>query len=329
MEEKSKALRGNDFDAFQYYLHSMEAINQELTHQLVLWKLLNAPKFVKAISGLRGNIIVVEKEPFRGLFDLSVKADRQEAYLELKMWSPLHANQIDRQTRFLLADTSRIGLYLLLGISRFEWSEDDILEASGGLSRKITYPELIAAIDTFLAAAEPSPLKDLAMSYRSALQEQFEWSQNAWRYPVEKGRALHYLSAYEAIQKSIPDIPTRIYSFSQGGTDYVLKAETLRRPYGIGGITGEIFLEIHNGELCIKFDCDTNDKETLRAIRWRLIEYFDSNLRQRSYDVNTRGRISRYMRLVSMPLDFPKIEVKRAAEIFKEWHDLVKDFYLE
>jgi hypothetical protein len=91
------------------------AIDYELSHQLLLKHLLENPEFLKLISGIQETDYKVELEPKKGKFDMGIwnlKESRWSLMIELKMWSPLSAAQLQSQTEFL-TENQIPGLLLL------------------------------------------------------------------------------------------------------------------------------------------------------------------------------------------------------------------------
>ena len=87
-----------------YWFDDIQAINYEITHQLLLKRLLSNADFARLFCKVNSTPIKngVKWEPYRGKFDLGVNFENgQEVLIELKMWSPLkEKDQLKRQTTF-------------------------------------------------------------------------------------------------------------------------------------------------------------------------------------------------------------------------------------
>ncbi len=194
------------------------AIDYEITHQLTLFTLFRKSCLAKHLFGIN-DMPDVEWEPDKQLFDLALINSFGRIYLELKMWSPLGDKQLDRQSNHLI-EISAKGYHLLLGSSWFERKPEDITNISKGKSAKIGYNQLLQALTDLLTTPDLDPdVKELALAYRKALQEQLSKFTSATK---EENPKLFYYNLYRIIQENLT-INCSIYTVNNsGGEKYIL-----------------------------------------------------------------------------------------------------------
>jgi hypothetical protein len=149
-------------------------LDYELIHKLVLKSLVDgAPNFLTHIAAAPRNCFV---EPDRGLYDLRIASESNKgvAEVEIKVWKQLEDHQITRQIEAVRGDT-RV-YYVLLGRTATQWTRAAIEHTTKGLGIKVSYDELIGALDVLLSEKPPTCIREdipeLAISYRAALAEQ-------------------------------------------------------------------------------------------------------------------------------------------------------------
>jgi hypothetical protein len=237
-------------------------------------------------------------------------------YLELKMWSALPDSQRKHQQDFL-AYNKCPGYYVLLGTSWFEHSATSITRNSGGIATKIGYDELIVALNQLMIATGQSPdIYELALAYRNAIQEQFDNLRNA--FTTADGSKISFYSLYWEIQKRLKDIETAIYTVNnQGGPVYILNSSDYWLPFSVGQIPGNLYYEVVNGRLCIKFYIEAPDSDKY-MIRNRVRQAIKSVLGQK-YQVIDTGRLGAYMTACQIDHDFCEIsKLDDSAAVFQD-----------
>jgi hypothetical protein len=258
-------------------------------------------------------------EPEGQLFDLSVEDDKATTYIEIKMWSSLSDNQFKRQVEFLNGKKSQ-GIYILLGTSWFEHTGRSINIKSKGKATRIGYEELIASLNELLnklmvATGRSPEVYELALAYRNTVQEQYDSLKNA--FTKEKEGKLFFYSLYWEIQKRLADLETAIYTVNNpGGEVYILNCSHWL-PFSIGDITGELYYEVVNGRLCIKFysESSTEDKYMVRErIRSATRKVFGNK-----YKIVDFGRLGEYMTACQVDYDFNDIsKLDDSAKVFQD-----------
>ncbi|MDW7681203.1 MAG: hypothetical protein SCK70_11600 [bacterium] len=302
------------------------AIGYERTHQLAIFTLLSKSSFASFLIGVN-NVQSVLWEPERQLFDLGLQDISKTIYLEIKMWSSLTDSQQKRQHDFL-SNKQCSCFYLLLGTSWFEHSAASIVSKSYGVASKIGYDELISALNKLMVASGQSPdVYELALAYRNAIQEQFDKLKNAFKNP--DGGRIYFYSLYREIQKSVSGMETKIYTVNnRGGPVYILNNVDYWMSFSKKNLSGELFYEIVNGRLCIKFysEAEKADKYTIRdRIRHAVRKVLGTK-----YPVVDSGRIGAYMTACQIDYDFCDIEkIDESASLFqdvaKEFSNIIKE----
>jgi len=291
------------------------AIDYERTHQLAIFTLLSKSSFPSYLVNI-DNVQSVLWEPEGQLFDLGLHDGSTTIYLEIKMWSGLTESQQKRQQDFL-SNKHCLGFYLLLGTSWFEHSAESIARNSNSLATKIGYDELITALNQLMVASGQSPdVYELALAYRNAIQEQFDRLRNAFMTPYD-GRPYFY-SLYWEIQKRLKGMETVIYTVNNpGGQVYILNNSDYWLPFSIGNSSGDLYYEIVNGRLCIKFysEAENTDKYTIRdRIRQAVRTVLSSK-----YLVVDSGRIGAYMTACQIDYDFCDVtKIDESASLFQD-----------
>jgi len=115
-------------------------------------------------------------QPEGGLFDLLFDIDDKiSVYCEMKAWESLKESQLDRQIDFLKSrrdfTPSAIGLHILLSKPETEWSPEDFLSKSHGLSRRVTTDDMISWVASYSPdeSAHALDVGDIAAAYSKAL----------------------------------------------------------------------------------------------------------------------------------------------------------------
>jgi len=290
------------------------AIDYERTHQLAIFTLLSKSKFSSFLLGISDPRVLWEPE--RQLFDLGVQGKFKTVYIEIKMWSSLTENQQKRQQTFLISNNCT-GYYILLGTSWFEYSLSDIENNFNGTATKIGYDEIISALNSLIVAPDQSPdVYELALAYRNALQEQFNILKNAFKN--NDGGKLFFYSLYREIQNRTQNIRTSIYTVNNpGGPVYILNNGDCWKKFTVGNLAGELYYELVNGRLCIKFYSEEK-KEDKYLIKDQVRKAVRSVLSPK-YKVIDTGRLGTYMTACQIDHDFTDIRnLDKSAYIFQD-----------
>jgi hypothetical protein len=223
------------------------ALDYELTHQLAIYALLKESiKFSFFLSGLQSNEILWEPE--KQLFDLGIAKDNYKIYLEIKLRSSLTVNQIKRQKSFLENAKYQV-IYVLLGTSGFEYSNESIINLTANYGIRVGYSELLEALNKLIdEPGESCDVHELALSYRNNIHNQYQNILNA--YKSNKKDKLFYYSLYSEFQNKINNIKTDISIFNKGAAVYNLCAQDWDQyPVIIHGTMTNVYYEISNDKL--------------------------------------------------------------------------------
>lgn len=293
-------------------LYLSSGIHFELTHQLVLQKLLPTPAFAKALLGIEGEEITLQRECWGKLFDLGVldAAKNPLCAIEIKVWTGINEDQIKKQGKEATKRNIRTCFYLLLGPTDFEWQgEDDhriqqLQTATDGsvTLRKLGHENLIAALDQAMHAFEQPVQHGLATSYRNALQQEHQRLLNAWSCKKEREKKSHACnySVYYHIQQLLPDLHTHI-RVTGSSSQCTLTATAASRQFKVGAAAFELRLEWVDGVLKIRAHALDNtlrkDKTQSRKIREQLRATAHELLQRcppRSLEWDDKARLSRH-----------------------------------
>jgi hypothetical protein len=300
------------------YLLFRTAIDYELTHQVALYTLLAKSKLPSLLVGINDSKHI-EWEPQGQLFDLAVADDQRHAYIELKMWSSLTDSQIQRQQDFL-ASTKHSGIYILLGTSWFEFDSQRIQKVSKGASTRVGYDELIDALNKLLITpGQSADVYELALAYRNALQDQFTQLKTAALSPKDRGK-LYYYSLYWMLKEQLQGLKTAIYSATNpGGPVYILNNQEWY-PVFVNGVSVELYYEVVNDRLCIKFFADTDDANKKYMVRDSIRRATHAVLDSK-YSVIDTGRLGAYMTACQINHDIgDSLNLDKSAQIFRDVH---------
>ncbi len=298
------------------------AIEFERTHQIVLFTLFEKSNFAIHLLGFPNNARV-EWEPESQLFDLRVKGESQQCLLEIKTWSTLSENQRTRQTQYLRSTNSK-AVYVLLATSWFEHTHRQVEAFYPGATKKVGYEELIDALQKLIADHDlESDLAELALAYRLALKSQF-FRIKAQSFSSNSGSRLLHYSFYHVIQEKLSDIHTAIYTVNHpGGEVYILNNEDWQYPI-INGTRVELYYELVNGRLCIKFFAGTAS-ETKCSIRNIIRKAVRSTLIIDQPIIDS-GRVGAYMTACQIEFNFLDLsKLEEALFLFRNVHERMPD----
>jgi len=292
------------------------SIDYERTHQIVLFTLLSKSKMTEFLLNFANPTKEIYWEPERQLFDLAVEHDESTTYIEIKMWSSLTDSQFKRQVDFLKAKKTR-GLYLLLGTSWFEHTENSISDMSEGSASRIGYDELISSLNKLMVApSQPPEVYELALAYRNAVQEQYDRIRTA--YKSKEDEKLFFYAIYHEIQTRLEGMETSIFTVhNPGGPVYILNSSDYWLGFNYEGVEGQLYYEIVNGRLCIKFYI-----EAPRETKYKLRDNLRDAIRKvygADYKIIDSGRLGSYMTACQIEHDFSNIEdFDESARIFSD-----------
>jgi len=241
------------------------AIDYERTHQVALYAWFensDLPDLLAAVRRARPT----EWEPEGQLFDLGLSGDTSRVLLEIKMWSSLSDQQLDRQVAFLKSH-GHSGGYILLGTSWFEFDDAMLGERTGGLGARLGYEQLIDALNRLLVApGQPPDVYELALAYRNALDSQFTTLKNAAHSGRAKDR-LFYYSLFWLLKQKLQEFKTAIYTVNNpGGPVYILNNQSWESLV-LNGVATKLYYEVVNDRLCIKFHAASEDATNRLQIR--------------------------------------------------------------
>jgi hypothetical protein len=234
-----------------------ESINYERSHQLALACLLKySSTFLSAFLGMSGQPqVFVERDSL----DLKLEFESERiAFIEIKMWSTLYPQQIEKQ-RKIIEEKGASAFYLLLGSSHFEYSLQDLQVEVHPTAQRRSYDELIAALDAVSGeATEASEVREIATAYAGLLRMQFQAIQQGLSDP--SSAHYHYLR-YADLRSHIKNVKTRIYSVShRGGPNKILNPSRLFEDvYMVKNHKTQIYFELENDKLVVKFHIETNE----------------------------------------------------------------------
>jgi hypothetical protein len=290
------------------------AIDYERTHHIVLYTLLTKSKMSEMLLNV-ATPKEIHWEPEGQLFDLAVEQGKT-TYIELKMWSSLTDSQLKRQVTFLKEKKSR-GVYILLGTSWFEHTGKSISDASEGTASRIGYDEMISSLNQLMVATgQPPEVYELALAYRNAVQEQYNRIHAA--YTSKQDEKLYYYAIYHEIQSRLKDMETSIYTVNNpGGPVYILNNSDYWLDFKYDGAEGQLYYEIVNGRLCIKFyvEAPNETKYKLRdSLREAIHKVYGTD-----YKIVDSGRLGAYMTACQVEYDFTDIKnFEESARIFSD-----------
>lgn len=298
------------------------SIDYERTHQMVLYTLLGKTSFPKHAFGI-SKIRDILWEPKKQLFDLAILSDPDDLYLEIKMWSVLSDDQISRQNTFLSKEQKK-GVYVLFGTSWFEHTSALLEEKSNGRCTRIGYEELIDGLNKLIIEPrQSSDVVELARAYRDSIQEQFDFLLNGLRQA--KKDKIFYYSLYWSIQKKLGSLDTAIYTVNNpGGQVYILNNRKWY-PVTINQTSVDLYYELVNDRLCIKFFAKAEDNDVRQKIR-DVVRNKTHKVLDQKYHIIDSGRIGAYMTACQIDYDFSNInKIDESASLYKDIHDAMNE----
>ena len=300
------------------------AIEYERTHQLVLFTLLKKSELGRFLLGIP-QVQEVTWEPERQLFDLHVKGEHSQCFLEIKMWSLLGDNQLQRQRNFLFERNTAAG-YILLGPSWFEHRQEFLhsrMNLTEGCVRKLGYEELIDSLrKTLVSPCQQPDVAELVLAYKSALEEQYRKFLDPHSWKDTPNQKLFYYSLYRLVQERLHGIITTRIGFANNPSGGVATLTDIvpHQSLEMFGVKVELYCELVNGRLSIKFHAETKEDESKYKIRDRVRGALREALGNR-YTLKDSGRLGEYMtacQVEHVNLDTESIET--VADVFITVH---------
>jgi len=289
------------------------AVNYERTHQVILYTLFERSDLSNLLLGVR-RTRQTEWEPEGQLFDLGLPSGTSRVLLEIKMWSALTPGQLGRQVEFLKTH-GYCGGYVLFGTSWFEFDESKLRESTDGLGVRLGYEEIIDAINRLLVApGQPLDVYELALAYRNTLDSQFRKLRDA----VHSGSRdrLFYYSLFWLLKQKLKEFKTAIYTVNNpGGLVYILNNQSWES-LDLDGVATELYYEVVNDRLCIKFHAESKVGPTRRRIRETIRCAAHAVLDQQFKLIDT-GRLGAYMTACQVKHDFSLLaDLDKSVAVF-------------
>ncbi len=318
----------NTQNTIDYYFQETMALEYEITHQILLKKLLEDANFAQLFTGIKAKPSDPIMEPLKGKFDLQVNFDDgTEVYIECKYMSVLYSSQLKKQTEWLEKSDKRKGIYFLLGTKDLDMPGWLIEKRSGKKSRKVGHEDLLEILDQFLQGRAEPDLTRLAQAYRTAIAAQWKQLTTNWKRKGKVHDHFYYYSFFYQMQKHLDGIKFRMYPVTnRGGTQYGINADDTWLPVVHNTCKGKLYLELLNNQLCIRCQINEGEHKDKRALRRQLIDHFRTRLGDNYPDLENGTQVSKYMYVVRTRLDFEKLGVERVAEAFGEWWREVKEY---
>jgi len=291
------------------------AIDYERTHQVALYTLFEKSDLPELLAGVR-KTRPTEWEPEAQLFDLGLSSDTSRILLEIKMWSALTDQQLRRQVDFLKTHGHRGG-YVLLGTSWFEFDDAMLAKRTEGRGARLGYEQVIDALNRLLVApSQPPEVYELALAYRNALDAQFTKLKNA----ADSGRKdrLFYYSLFWRLKQGLKEFETAIYTVNNpGGPVYILNNQSWES-VDLHGVRTELYYEVVNDRLCIKFHAESEDAATRQRIRDAVRRAVHAVL-DGKFKLIDSGRLGAYMTACQVEHDFSLLaDIDRSVAVFGE-----------
>ena len=91
---------------------------------------------------------------------------------------------------------------------------------------------------------------------------------------------------------------------TERSADKILQSLVDWTPFALENGKGEIYLEIINSLVCLRFFRLDGDKQALKQIKAHLIQYHFQSLLEKYPQATIKGQATKYMKMIRMPLDF-------------------------
>lgn len=300
----------------------------ERVHQLLISVLLEQSRFgvVLGISELPAE---VTWEPYGGIFDLSAKSPRGTSWIELKVMSSAHRHQLGRQADWLekrRKDGVHEGVYITLGASAYEFSDDCICEQLRGPARRITTDQVVDALQQLCTDAPPD-VQDLARSYACSLQDWISWRDRALPADLSDWCHFSHYEFFRRIQHALSaHRKSQIYTVQNAGSaNHLLNVAPWQQIYGGAA---EVYVELQNGACLLKVYVKA--PEARRRIRHALLERMLPHLGRIPAAVKPFGKLGAYMSVYRVEEDLRKrADPLRASVVLLAAQDAIESLGCE
>lgn len=315
-----------------------DALEYEKNHQLIIWRFLEDPKFIKILFGIDLIKPKIYWEYKNGLFDLAVaeSGNDPELMIELKMFSGLSQEQLQKQTEYIKQFNIQ-GAYILLGTSNIEYvkneKNDDIKNKTEGYSQKIGYKELIEGLKKYQDVMEKgSDNFDLVLEYIYALKQQVGWINNCKKLKAEKRYDIYYYTIYQRIRDHHIDgkLYLDVYTeHNRGGPSYIMNDKGTWFEIEFEGFQFKLFQEILDGTHLIRLMRMSKHSNYQRSLAEKISKKLqEKNLFAKNY--NHSMRVSKYMKIARKDLDFNNPDdLAFEANLLLETHKILKSISAE
>lgn len=316
---------------FKHFLDN--SIDFERTHQLVLKSLLADPDFATCLIDAPVNKDTkIYLEPHGGLFDLGLftKEGVCLCLIELKMWSSLSKNQLDRQQEFLKKHSLK-GLHILLGTTDLQYyrdmNYDEIADFTGNVSQKLGYKELIQVLNSFESAnaGERTTVK-MAREYRLALTKQASYLDSAWLNPHAHEHHRFY-STYSKIQTYLTEENFSIYTVNnRSGAVYIINDGGSWFGFSYKNQKFEIYQEILNNQHMIRIYSNNVPNDIRNEVKEKFLKHFKKTAHYSS-DWGQEFRASKFHKIAVYNSKFASLsDCEQAAILLKKLNTVLKEF---
>ena len=213
----------------------------------------------------------------------------------------------------------------MLGTSNYEYTKEYLEEKTEALSEKYSYSDLITILDSFSTKSNNREEQTLISSYLKSLKRQEQWIETAWQNPEKVSKGQYLYAVYNQIKKRLPnDIKTKIFTADRSA-DKILQSLVDWTPFSLGDGKGEVYLEIINGMICMRFFRLDGDKHDLKKIKQYLIQNHFQPLLEKYPKATTKGQASKYMKMIRMELDFDQLGMDGATAIYLDWQKALRE----
>lgn len=324
----------------------------EAVHQRILCWLFSSPIIIKELFDVDIQNPVVTMEAHGKLFDLQIKDEKKEKKdkekkaisIELKMWSTLKKNQINRQIAG--ASDSKL-VYILFGISYLE--KKDFLEAKGlkvigadDLSKLlIQLSDKANSINQKLNCSAQD-LRNFLIEYATRLSIVNQWFLNEAYKPEweKKNKVAHYGSLFQKIKEGLSkqeDSPYECFLLKSDHSSFRLEITTpdvrvkdnqknnFNREIEVEGITGKLIFWLKDNALQIFFFRDKIPVEKQNIIFAKKIR--DAFVNFPSIKASGSGLKSFPTELMLMSISYTEREPEKLIELINKWYPIYVQAY--
>lgn len=229
----------------------------ERMHQVVLAGLLRHTQLLQKLNIAPAAVIDLQVETYNRLYDFTVKlATGTKVHIELKVDASLDKErQIKRQIQSL--PEGDLLLYILLGITRFQWNARALGEVRLELEnappfesiRWIDLPQMQKAVNALAADAVDPDHRDLAVAYGALLRQIEALTTEFERKQLAKWEANDWQGFYAKLNERLGLTGGQGYLPTPAGGFVALWWHGLPLPLGTDT---EAYLQLEQEKLCFK-----------------------------------------------------------------------------